>query len=69
MCKDIAGLAPDTDGCDPAASAPFLPYYDPVSGYARTDCLTEKTGWLIAADWVSISGRPPGEVAFGKMVQ
>ncbi len=50
----VAGLAPATTGCDPTASALFLPCFDPAAGYAPTDCLTGEPVRLVDADWVSV---------------
>lgn len=50
----VAGLAPDTTGCDPAESALYLPCFDAAAGYAPIDCLTGESVRLVTADWVSV---------------
>jgi|GEM_PF-1928538 hypothetical protein len=48
----VAGLAPATTGCDPTASALFVPCFDAAAGYAPVDCLTGDPARLVDADWV-----------------
>jgi hypothetical protein len=48
----VAGLAPATTGCDPAASALFLPCFDPAAGYAPVGCLSDESVRLVDAGWV-----------------
>jgi hypothetical protein len=48
----VAGLAPTTTGCDPTASALFLPCFDPPAGYEPVDCLSDESVRLVDADWV-----------------
>jgi hypothetical protein len=49
----VAGLAPDAEGCDPTASAPYLPCFDPAAGYAPIDCPTGESVRFVGTDWVS----------------
>jgi len=44
----VAGLAPETTGCEPAASALYLPCFDPAAGYAPTHCQTGESVRLAA---------------------
>jgi hypothetical protein len=50
----VAGLAPVATGCDPAASALFLPCFDPAAGYTPVDCLSGQAMRLVDADWVEV---------------
>jgi len=49
----VAGLAPDSTGCDPSVSAVYLPCFDPDAGYAPIDCRNAQPVQLVDTDWVA----------------